>query len=94
MEKDAEKIDESKKAGKIEDIAALGSVLIQKDEIIQQLTDELRNTKASHSEQFNKWKSDFSALEKKNQTLSNEITDLRAQLECKNDYEAIKNELR
>uniref|UniRef100_A0A1I7UHR1 Protein CASP n=1 Tax=Caenorhabditis tropicalis TaxID=1561998 RepID=A0A1I7UHR1_9PELO len=65
LESEAEKVNESKKAGNIEDIAALGSVLIQKDEVIQQLTNDMKKAETSHAEDVAKWKTALSALEKK-----------------------------
>lgn len=87
-------MNESKKAGNIEDIAALGSVLVQKDDVIQQLTNDIKRHEASHVEELAKWKLAVSAVEKKNKTLIGELNELKNQLESRNDYEAIKNELR
>ncbi|CCD73824.1 Protein CASP [Caenorhabditis elegans] len=94
LENEAEKVNESKKAGNIEDIAALGSVLVQKDDVIQQLTNDIKRHEASHVEELAKWKLAVSAVEKKNKTLIGELNELKNQLESRNDYEAIKNELR
>ncbi|KAF1761404.1 hypothetical protein GCK72_009660 [Caenorhabditis remanei] len=94
LEREAEKVNESKKAGKIEDIAALGSVLIQKDEVIQQLTDDMKRAESKHAEDAAKWKAAISNGEKKNQLLVGELNELKNTLEERNDYEAIRNELR
>lgn len=94
LESEAEKVNESKKAGNIEDIAALGSVLVQKDEVIQQLTTDIKRAEAAHSEDVAKWKASVSALEKKNKGLVAELNELKTTLDSRNDYEAIKNELR
>ncbi|ULU01607.1 hypothetical protein L3Y34_001730 [Caenorhabditis briggsae] len=94
LETEAEKVNESKKAGNIEDIAALGSVLIQKDEAIQQLTNDVKRLESAHADDVAKWKSALSAMEKNNQALIAELNELKSTLDGRNDYEAIKNELR
>uniref|UniRef100_A0A8R1E4Q3 Homeobox protein cut-like n=1 Tax=Caenorhabditis japonica TaxID=281687 RepID=A0A8R1E4Q3_CAEJA len=89
-----ENANEIKNVGKIEDIAALGSVLVQKDEQIQQLTKEMKLSEARYAEDVANLKSSMTALEKKNSSLSSELEALKNQLERCNDYEDIKNELR
>ncbi|EGT33678.1 hypothetical protein CAEBREN_06506 [Caenorhabditis brenneri] len=94
LESEAEKVNESKKAGNIEDIAALGSVLVQKDEVIQQLTNDIKRAESSQSQEVAKWKASYLALEKTNQGLVAELNELKNTLNSRNDYEAIRKELR
>ncbi|CAB3403145.1 unnamed protein product [Caenorhabditis bovis] len=78
----------------IADIAALGGLMIEKDEQISRLQEEKKEMQKRYDEEIKRWREKVVKIEKEQARQKTIIEELKTRLESQGDYDAIKKELR